>query len=86
MEVSPTIHKLKNALEQIRKDEINRHLKGLSADEVEKLEKITANLVQKIMKQPVIHLKAACKRGESEKMIDVLNNLFNLDQVEALES
>ncbi|MEN9363673.1 MAG: Glutamyl-tRNA reductase [Bacteroidota bacterium] len=86
MEVSPTIHKLKNALEQIRKDEINRHLKGLSAEEVEKLEKITANLVQKIMKQPVIHLKAACKRGESEKMIDVLNDLFNLDQVEALES
>jgi glutamyl-tRNA reductase len=38
------------------------------------------------MKQPVIHLKAACKRGESEKMIDVLNDLFNLDQVEALES
>jgi glutamyl-tRNA reductase len=86
MEVSPTIHKLKNALEQIRKDEINRHIKGLSAEEIEKLEKITANLVQKIMKQPVIHLKAACKRGESEKMIDVLNDLFNLDQVEALES
>jgi glutamyl-tRNA reductase len=27
-------------------------------------------------------LKAACKRGESETMIDVLNDLFNLEQVE----
>jgi len=82
MEVSPVIHKLKNSLEQIRKEEINRHIKGLNAEEVEKLEKITASLVQKIIKQPIIHLKAACKRGESETMIDVLNDLFNLEQVE----
>lgn len=81
MEVSPTIHKLKNALEQIRKEEINRHLKGLSKEETEKLEKITSNLIQKIIKQPIIHLKAACKRGDSERMTDALNDLFNLDQV-----
>ncbi len=82
MEVSPVIHKLKNSLEQIRKEEINRHIKGLSAEEIEKLEKITASLVQKIIKQPIIHLKAACKRGESDTMVDVLNDLFNLEKVE----
>jgi glutamyl-tRNA reductase len=86
MEVSPTIHKLKNALESIRKEEINRHIKSLNKDEIEKLEKITANLVQKIMKQPILHLKAACKRGESEKMVDILNELFNLEHVEEFES
>lgn len=82
MEVSPVIHKLKNSLEQIRKEEINRHIKGLSPEEIEKLEKITSALVQKIIKQPIIHLKAACKRGESETLVDVLNDLFNLEQVE----
>jgi glutamyl-tRNA reductase len=82
MEVSPVIHKLKNSLEQIRKEEINRHIKGLSREEIEKLEKITSSLVQKIIKQPIIHLKAACKRGESETLVDVLNDLFNLEQVE----
>jgi glutamyl-tRNA reductase len=71
MEVSPTINKLKNALEQIRKEELNRHMKGLTKEETEKLEKITAGLVQKIIKQPIIHLKAACKRGDSDKMVDV---------------
>jgi glutamyl-tRNA reductase len=86
MEVSPTIHKLKSALESIRKEEINRHIKGLNKDEIEKLEKITANLVQKIMKQPILHLKAACKRGESEKMVDILNELFNLEHIEEFES
>ncbi len=86
MEVSPTIHKLKNALEQIRKEEINRHIKGLNPEEVEKLEKITASLVQKIMKQPIIHLKAACKRGEQDKMVDLINDLFNLAHIEEFES
>jgi glutamyl-tRNA reductase len=86
MEVSPTIHKLKNALEQIRKEEMNRHMKGLTKEETEKLEKITAGLVQKIIKQPIIHLKAACKRGDSDKMVDVLNDLFNLENFEEVGS
>jgi glutamyl-tRNA reductase len=86
MEVSPTINKLKNALEQIRKEELNRHMKGLTKEETEKLEKITAGLIQKIIKQPIIHLKAACKRGDSDKMVDVLNDLFNLESFEEIES
>ncbi len=80
MVVSPTINKLKNALEQIRKDEIARHLKGLSPDESERIERITKGMMQKIIKLPVLQLKAACKRGEAETLIDVLNDLFNLEQ------
>ena len=80
MVVSPTINKLKNALEQIRKEEVARHLKGLSNEESEKIEKITMGIVQKIMKLPVIQLKAACKRGEAEQLIDVLNDLFDLEK------
>ena len=80
MVVSPTINKLKNALEQIRKDEIARHLKGLSPDESERIERITKGMMQKIIKLPALQLKAACKRGEAETLIDVLNDLFNLEQ------
>ena len=79
MVVSPTINKLKNALEQIRKDEIARYLKHLSPDESEKVDKITRGIMQKIIKLPVLQLKAACKRGEAETLIDVLNDLFNLE-------
>ncbi len=86
MVVSPTINKLKNALEQIRKDEIARYLKHLSPDESEKVDKITRGIMQKIIKLPVLQLKAACKRGEAETLIDVLNDLFNLEaQSEAAE-
>jgi len=80
MVVSPTINKLKNALEQIRKDEIARHMKHLTADESEKVEKITRGIMQKIIKLPVLQLKAACKRGEAETLIDVLNDLFDLEK------
>lgn len=79
MMVSPTINKLKNALEQIRKEEIARHLKHLSTDESEKIDKITRGIMQKVLKLPVLQLKAACKRGEAETLIDVLNDLFNLE-------
>ncbi len=79
MEVSPTINKLKNALEQIRKEEITRHLKGLSDDEADRIEKITSGIIQKIMKSPIVQLKAACKRGEADQFIGLLNDLFNLE-------
>ena len=80
MIVSPTIQKLKGALEQIRKEEMARFVKDLSAEEAEKMDKITASMMQKIIKLPVIQLKAACKRGEAETLIDVLNDLFNLEK------
>ena len=79
MMVSPTINKLKNALEQIRKEETARYMKHLSPDESERIDKITRGIIQKVLKLPVLQLKAACKRGEAETLIDVLNDLFNLD-------
>lgn len=82
MVVSPTIQKLKLALEQIRKEEMARYMKTMSQEEAEKIDKITSSMMQKIIKLPVLQLKAACKRGEAETLIDVLNDLFNLEAQE----
>lgn len=79
MEVSPTIQKLKKALEQIRQEEMSRYMKQLSNKELEVVEMVTQTMMQKIIKLPVLQLKAACKRGEAETLIDVLNDLFNLE-------
>lgn len=79
MIVSPTINKLKAALEQIRREELSRYMKGLSDNELAVVEKVTSSMMQKIIKLPVLQLKAACKRGEAETLIDVLNDLFNLE-------
>lgn len=80
MVVSPTINKLKNALEQIRQEELARHLKNVDGAESAIVEKVTKSMMQKIIKLPVLQLKAACKRGEAETLMDILNDLFDLEK------
>ncbi|MFT6969676.1 MAG: glutamyl-tRNA reductase [Roseivirga sp.] len=80
MEVSPTIHKLKGALEQIRQEELTKHLKNATPEMAEFADRFSKSITQKIIKLPVLQLKAACKRGEAETLIDLLNNLFDLDK------
>lgn len=82
MEVSPTIKKLKEALEHIRKTEIARHLKDLDQCQSEKIDQITRSILQKIIKLPALQLKAACRRGDAENLIGVLNELFDLEKTE----
>lgn len=79
MIVSPTIQKLKNALDQMRRDELARYLKNADEKEAARLEEFSKSLVQKFMKLPVLQLKAACKRGEAETMVEILHELFNLE-------
>ncbi|CAN5299128.1 hypothetical protein BH23BAC1_BH23BAC1_43920 [soil metagenome] len=39
-------------------------------------------MIQKLIKLPVLQLKAACKKGEATNLAGVLNELFNLEQYE----
>jgi glutamyl-tRNA reductase len=79
MLVSPTIQKLKQALEQIRLEELSRHVKQVDQQQLDLIEKITKNMMQKILKIPVVQLKAACQRNEASEMIALLHNLFDLE-------
>jgi glutamyl-tRNA reductase len=86
MIVSPTIQKLKNSLEQIRKEELARFLKNAKPEEAAKLEEMSRSLMQKILKYPVLQLKAACKRGDAESLTELLHDLFNLEKTENRKS
>ncbi|EON77238.1 Glutamyl-tRNA reductase [Lunatimonas lonarensis] len=80
MMVSPTINKLKNALEQIRKEELERHVKNASPKELAIIDKVTKSMMQKIIKVPVVQLRAACKRDQAAEMIDLITDLFDLEK------
>ncbi|MCC5939380.1 MAG: glutamyl-tRNA reductase [Lunatimonas sp.] len=80
MMVSPTINKLKNALEQIRQEELERHLKNANPKEYATIDKITKSMMQKIIKIPVVQLRAACQRDQAEGMIDLITDLFDLEK------
>ena len=77
--VSPTIQKLKKTLDEIRKQELARHTGKVTEEEMALLEVVTKSMIQKVIKLPVLQLKAACKRGELENLVGVLNDLFNLE-------
>lgn len=79
MVVSPTIQLLKEKLEEIRQQEISRHLKKITESEAKLLDQVTKNMIQKVIKLPVLELKAACKRGEAETLVEALNDIFNLE-------
>ncbi|SNS51865.1 glutamyl-tRNA reductase [Belliella buryatensis] len=81
MMVSPTINKLKNALEQIRLEEMERFLKNADDNEKAIVEKVTKSMMQKILKVPVVQLKAACQRDQADQMIEILSDLFDLEKV-----
>lgn len=86
MMVSPTINKLKNALEQIRQEEMSRFLKNADEKQVAIIDKITKSMMQKILKVPVVQLRAACQRDDAEKMVDILSDLFDLEKVSEKKS
>ena len=85
MEVSPTIKKLKEALNTIRKQELARHDGKVSDEEMNLLEVVTKNMIQKVINLPVVKLKAACKRGEANTLVDSIYDLFNLEKDEVTQ-
>lgn len=83
MMVSPTINKLKQSLEQIRQEELSRYLKNVGEKEYVLIDKITKSMMQKILKVPVVQLRAACKRDQAEEMIEIITDLFDLEKITA---
>jgi glutamyl-tRNA reductase len=81
MMVSPTINKLKSILEQIRQEEMARFLKNSDDKEYAVIDKITKSMMQKILKVPVVQLRAACQRDQAEEMIGFISDLFDLDKI-----
>jgi glutamyl-tRNA reductase len=80
LSISPTINRLKEALETIRQEELTRYLKHADEMQSKLVDQVTKSMMNKIIKLPVLQLKAACKRGEQETLIDLLNDLFDLER------
>ena len=79
MLVSPIIQKMKASLEQLRQEELDRYQKKATAAESKLLDEATKSLMQKVLKQHVLHLKSACKREEADKLVELLGELFDLE-------
>ncbi len=84
--ISPAIQRLKEALEQIRQEELGRALKKASPQERQLVEQVTQSMLNKILRIPVMQLKAACKRGDQDSLVDMLTDLFDLEKTRQRQS
>jgi glutamyl-tRNA reductase len=80
MMVSPLIQKMKASLETLRQEELDRYQKRATPAESKLLDEATRSLMQKILKQHVLHLKSACKRDEAHKLVALLGEIFDLEK------
>jgi glutamyl-tRNA reductase len=80
MMVSPLIQQMKARLEQLRQEELERYQKKATPAESKLLDEATRSLMQKILKQRVLQLKAVCKRDDADQLIEMLGELFDLEK------
>jgi glutamyl-tRNA reductase len=80
MQVSPLIQQIKQSLEVIRREELARFLKKASPDQAEAAEELSKGMMQRILKTHVVQLKAACRRGDAEMLMEGLRTLFQVEE------
>jgi glutamyl-tRNA reductase len=82
-EVAPTIVELREGLEKLRRDEIERnrrHLKDLSPEQQAAVDQITRSIVNKILHPPIEHLKQMANDPQGPDLTDLIRKLFNIRQ------
>jgi glutamyl-tRNA reductase len=80
-EVVPTIVQLRDTLEKLRRDEIERnrrHLKDLSPDQQAAIDQITQSLVNKILHHPIAHLKQMAHDPDGPDVAALVRKIFNI--------
>jgi glutamyl-tRNA reductase len=80
-EVVPTIVQLRDTLEKLRRDEIERNrrlLKDLTPEQQTAIDQITSSLVNKILHQPISELKQAAHDPEGPDTIEIIRKIFNV--------
>ena len=80
-EVVPTIVELRETLEKLRRDEIERnrkHLDPMNPEQQEALERITQSMINKILHHPITHLKEIAHQPDGPEYIKFVRKTFNV--------
>jgi glutamyl-tRNA reductase len=83
LDVVPTITALKDKIESIRKNEIEKSLPALgklTPSQISGIESLTASLADKIMNDPIVVLKGKADGKSRDTYLDITKKLFNLDK------
>jgi len=81
LQVGPTIHDLREALEGIRREEVEKNINRFAPQDRELVEMLTRRILNKILHQPVTTLKEGAGNGgggETVQRIKTLRDLFGI--------
>jgi glutamyl-tRNA reductase len=82
LQVGPTIHDLRDALEAIRAGEVEKNINRFKPEDRELVDIITKRIINKVLHQPVTSLKAGAENGnmgrETMLRINALRELFGI--------
>jgi glutamyl-tRNA reductase len=85
MGVSPTIVALRQKAEEIRQAEFARtqpQLYGLAAKELKKIDAMTSAIINKLLHNPMMFLKANSSSADIQQKLDLVRQVFGLDEEE----
>ncbi|HZD60566.1 MAG TPA: glutamyl-tRNA reductase [Anaerolineae bacterium] len=85
LEVTPTIASLRRHAEQIRKQELEKHLRrlpNLTEAEINTLNALTSAIVNKMLHKPIVKAKECANRKDGYLHIESLRMLFELDEAD----
>jgi len=77
--VLPTIQKLQERMETIRREEIEQNKNKLNSADMEQVELLSRSIVKKILRDPILRLKEMAKSSRGLEEAEVLKKLFNLE-------
>ena len=80
----PTIVGLRDKMEEIRQRELKKtfgSLHSISEEDKVAVDRLTAALVNKILHDPTVFLKAKGHKDEKSLYLDITRRLFNLDDL-----
>ncbi len=88
MEISPTIVAIRKKAEEVREKELAKtlsSLNGLSTKDKKSIEMLATSLVNKLLHNPIVFLKAECAPEDKEQKLDLTRKLFGLDSGQSAE-
>ncbi len=79
----PFIRQMRERAEGMRQDELQRtmsQLSHLSSEDREKVDRLTRNLLQKVLHQPTARIRAAAEDGREHDILEAVRYLFGMEE------
>jgi glutamyl-tRNA reductase len=80
--VAPTIHRLRDRAEAIRQSELDRmasQWESMSDADRDRVNALTRSIVQKLLHEPTVRVRAAARSGDGLAHLESLRHLFDLE-------